>query len=395
MKIRQVTLCGAALLSALWVTGCNLYSEAAWQEKLELGGRYLLESRYEQAVIAFSELIDIDPKRPEGYEKAAEAYIALENPQAAREILEAGFTAVESDFPAPEALFEQLYGQWRDTAWQADYDAGLTALSAEDYEGALQSFEAAIALDAGRPEAYEKAAETCLLLEDWRSAEQMLEAGFTQTGDPSVDPEILVTDWAPRWAYDEEKFLRPEELTLGGVPFYETTLEAVEAAYPGGRDITPHNGVFSEYSYYGLFCDPTYFIQDELHYDTFLRFFSIKGHSPDVQFQPEFRDLKIYDSSSDVLSRIGVTPMGIDYIMTCMEDPGSGHLGPDLEETPTANLQIVWRTNSYYLNHNNEKVDTDPYYVVSLRLNEDAIVELSFDESPDGVDIYRGSYYDD
>lgn len=50
-------------------------SVTAWQEQYELGARYLSEGNYEDAVIAFTAAIGIDPKRLEGYTGLAEAYI--------------------------------------------------------------------------------------------------------------------------------------------------------------------------------------------------------------------------------------------------------------------------------------------------------------------------------
>lgn len=45
-----------------------------WQEQYDLGTRYLSEGNYEEAIIAFSAAIEIDPKRPEAYLSLAELY---------------------------------------------------------------------------------------------------------------------------------------------------------------------------------------------------------------------------------------------------------------------------------------------------------------------------------
>ena len=64
-----------------------------WQEQYDLGVRYLSEGNYEEAIIAFTAAIEIDPKRPEAYAKAAEAYKAMGDPDSARAILEQGYQA--------------------------------------------------------------------------------------------------------------------------------------------------------------------------------------------------------------------------------------------------------------------------------------------------------------
>lgn len=50
-------------------------SISAWQEQYDLGVRYLLEGNYEEAIIAFSSAVEIDPKKPEAYLERANAYI--------------------------------------------------------------------------------------------------------------------------------------------------------------------------------------------------------------------------------------------------------------------------------------------------------------------------------
>ena len=59
-----------------------------WQEQYDLGIRYLSEGNYEEAIIAFTAAIEIDPKRPEGYLGLADAYIGGGDRDAAKKILE-------------------------------------------------------------------------------------------------------------------------------------------------------------------------------------------------------------------------------------------------------------------------------------------------------------------
>ena len=46
-------------------------------ELLDLGEKYLLEQDYEQALVQFTKLIEIEPMNPRGYTGAAEAYVGL------------------------------------------------------------------------------------------------------------------------------------------------------------------------------------------------------------------------------------------------------------------------------------------------------------------------------
>ena len=46
-------------------------------ELLDLGEKYLLELNYEQALMQFFKVIEVEPMNPRGYTGAAEAYVGL------------------------------------------------------------------------------------------------------------------------------------------------------------------------------------------------------------------------------------------------------------------------------------------------------------------------------
>ena len=50
---------------------------SGWQAQYDLGVRYLNDGNYEEAVIAFTAAIKIDPKRPEGYAARGSAYLSM------------------------------------------------------------------------------------------------------------------------------------------------------------------------------------------------------------------------------------------------------------------------------------------------------------------------------
>lgn len=59
-------------------------------ELLDLGEKYLLELNYEQALVQFLKVIEIEPMNPHGYTGAAKAYIGLGQIYKAAEILQQG-----------------------------------------------------------------------------------------------------------------------------------------------------------------------------------------------------------------------------------------------------------------------------------------------------------------
>ena len=67
-----------------------LRQRPTWQEQYDLGVKYLSEGNYQEAIIAFTAAIEIDPKRPDAYTGLADAYIAQGDIAAAIGILRQG-----------------------------------------------------------------------------------------------------------------------------------------------------------------------------------------------------------------------------------------------------------------------------------------------------------------
>lgn len=93
-----------ATVMLLSLVACGKHADP-WQEQYDLGVRYLSEGNYEEAIIAFTAAIEIDPHNPETYGKMAEVYIALGDIDAAKEILEQGTNETDND-----SLRKQLEG---------------------------------------------------------------------------------------------------------------------------------------------------------------------------------------------------------------------------------------------------------------------------------------------
>ena len=67
------------LVFVIALSGCSRKNNAntAWQDQYDLGVRYLSEGNYEEAIIAFTAAIEIDPKQPDTYIGLYEAYVAV------------------------------------------------------------------------------------------------------------------------------------------------------------------------------------------------------------------------------------------------------------------------------------------------------------------------------
>lgn len=67
-----------------------------WQSQYDLGMKYLSDGKYEEAIIAFNAAIKIDARRPEAYISLAKTYMEIGDEEAAKEILEKGYEATNS-----------------------------------------------------------------------------------------------------------------------------------------------------------------------------------------------------------------------------------------------------------------------------------------------------------
>lgn len=91
------------LVTALLLAACGQKSPEAdvsqapsWQERYDLGIRYLSDGNYEEAIIAFTAAIEIDPMKPDAYLNQANAYIGMNDFDSARDILEKGYDLTKS-----------------------------------------------------------------------------------------------------------------------------------------------------------------------------------------------------------------------------------------------------------------------------------------------------------
>ena len=124
--------------------------EKSWEEQYELGVRYLSESDYEQAIVAFTAAIEIDAKEVQPYLGRAEAYVGMY-----------GVTNEEEYLPL-----------------------------------AISDCETALSLDETLEEVYVQEAEIYILLEDYESAADILDRGLSVNSDSAVIEEkrIEVTE---------------------------------------------------------------------------------------------------------------------------------------------------------------------------------------------------------
>jgi hypothetical protein len=94
------------LLTSVFTACAKSVKPLTGAELLELGEKYLLELDYEQAVVQFTTLIEIEPKNSRAYTGLAEAYIGLGDTDKAIEVLRQGADALPDDTDIQQMLNE-------------------------------------------------------------------------------------------------------------------------------------------------------------------------------------------------------------------------------------------------------------------------------------------------
>lgn len=158
-RICLILICLVVLLSACGQANTEIEettSTLTYQDYYDLGVRYLLESNYEEAIIAFTAAIEIDPKQAPAYVGRGDAHTGVANS------ISAGVSTDE----LPEE------------AWT-------------NYQKAIADYLAAIERNVTATEAYMKAAANYVVLGDIETAIDLLKQGYEATGDSQLQEHII------------------------------------------------------------------------------------------------------------------------------------------------------------------------------------------------------------
>lgn len=124
-----LTIC--ALFLSLCVCGQSTSGQSTsagqttWQEQYDLGVRYLSEGNYEEAIIAFTAAMEIDPKQVLAYVGRGDAYVLSSETE---ENMSAAQTDYERAIELDETNAEAYMGLADIYIWRGNYDRALEIL---------------------------------------------------------------------------------------------------------------------------------------------------------------------------------------------------------------------------------------------------------------------------
>lgn len=165
----------------IWViiAGCSKSIEQQIAQQLELGQKYLTEMNYEEAVVTFQKVIELDDKIIEAYTGAATAYMRANKENEAEKIIEEGLACFEQeDNQLGEdgwRDFLELAGQYYETQKGleacVDYWTRIVSITREneEYKENLERCQGKLA------ESYLAKSETFLTQENYTDAMDILD----------------------------------------------------------------------------------------------------------------------------------------------------------------------------------------------------------------------------
>lgn len=102
-----------SLILTLTTVGCSKTVEQQVAEQLELGQKYLSELNYEEAIVAFQKVIELDPKVWDAYTGIAKVYFDQEKYAEAAGILEDGLLQIPM---SDTTMILEVYKKWSEEA---------------------------------------------------------------------------------------------------------------------------------------------------------------------------------------------------------------------------------------------------------------------------------------
>ena len=173
IKMMCFLLALLGLLSACSAHSVDAEEQSAptWQSRYDLGVRYLSDGRYEEAILAFTAAIEIDPKNAQAYEQRGNAYWELAQSAQGSEQTDAYRSAAEDYESAMQ------WGSETDELYRRAADA---YYGAQDYEKAESYYEKLLEKD---EDVLARLIECSRALGTGKKLAKRLQARYLETGE--------------------------------------------------------------------------------------------------------------------------------------------------------------------------------------------------------------------
>lgn len=147
--------------------------DPAAKEQLTLGDKYYNEKKFDEAIEAYLKCLEIDDKTVDAYIRLSEIYMSQELPDDAVEILEQGYDATQDE------NIKKLFGERCQELAKEYYED-------EEYDGAIELYQKLVSLEPSNVDAYLLLNEMYIALEEYDSADEILERGYEATKDEKL-----------------------------------------------------------------------------------------------------------------------------------------------------------------------------------------------------------------
>ena len=201
---------------------------------------------------------------------------------------------------------------------------------ANSSELALLDYQMAVELEPDSEEIYFGLVEMYANAGDIKAAINMLKEGIGEKYAENNEDYLEVMNQVTTFCLGDN-FVQPEELTINGIPFSESTIQDAMTAYPSDGNVVSEPITVDDEVVYDVWhsadgkeSSTTKFIQksdkdtlSSVSYSKIPYGYSIPydGNGTIKIDNPEVRTIQIGDTQRDVLQKLGFTEPGIDYII--------------------------------------------------------------------------------
>ena len=182
-KVGRIVIVMITLIMIL--SGCAKSIEEQIAEQLELGQKYLLEENYEEAIVAFTKVIELEAKEIQAYTGMASAYIQKNDRKQAEKVLNQGFAIADTLSEEEKTESVNQYIEEMRAMALGNYEE-LLELAGKDASEAIMYCEKILEMDDSRVELYEELAKLYLAQGEYEKAIEILEKGDKVTGDSGL-----------------------------------------------------------------------------------------------------------------------------------------------------------------------------------------------------------------